>query len=143
MTIYLNMDSAHGFAFGVLVAIFIALVALSFAGALFFTACSTASIVNRRICRHWKACFVICSAALGGWMALYAGQLRFGGGVMFDTGNIILLWFLILAVVISAILAFNGRSRHIVLGTIALSLVGFDVAVPGVIYSLSWLIQHK
>lgn len=143
MIMYLSNADFHASLSRLLIAVFIALVVLSFLGALLFVACSAVSIATSRVSRYWKACFVVCASALGGWMLLYAGQLRIGGGLMLFSGNIITLWFLIVAVLVSVILGFEGRSRYLALGGYVISLVAFDMAVPTLYFSLRWLILHR
>ena len=77
----------------------------------------------------WNACFLLCSFALGGWMILYLGQLRLG--VVVFRNNVFLLFSLVLAVRISQFARFAGPQRYIAVLVLALSLVAFHIAVPG------------
>jgi hypothetical protein len=100
-----------------------------------FFSVSIASIVTRHISRHWNVCFLLCSCALGGWMVYYAGSLRLGGEVMFYRNNLILFYVLTLSVLISAIARFSSPKRYIAIAVLLVSLVAFNVAVPGFLYA--------
>jgi hypothetical protein len=62
---------------------------------------------------------------------LYSAQLRLGGGVMIFRNNLLLVWFLIFAVLISITEKFVGQQRYIAVLVLALSLAAFHIAVPG------------
>jgi hypothetical protein len=109
----------------------IILVILSLLGALYFLAISTLSLLTRSVSHYWNGCFLLCSIALGGWMILYSAQLRLGGGVMIFRNNLLLVWFLIFAVLISITARFVGQQRYIAVLVLALSLAAFHIAVPG------------
>ncbi len=64
-------------------------------------------------------------------MLLYTGQLRLGGGVFFYRNNVLLLLALILAVLISAIVRFDGNQKFIAIAALGLTVAIFNVAVPG------------
>src|SRR5580704_15402844 len=100
----------------------IILVILSLLGALYFLAISTLSLLTRSVSHYWNGCFLLCSIALGGWMILYSAQLRLGGGVMIFRNNLLLVWFLIFAVLISLSARFVGQQRYIAVLVLALSL---------------------
>lgn len=78
----------------------------------------------------WNVCFLLCAVSLGGWMLFYTGQLRIGGVLMLFRSNILLLYSLILAVLISAIVRFPGRQKYVALVALGLALAGFNFAVP-------------
>ena len=82
---------------------------LSFLALLVFMSLSAVSLVTWSVPRFWNLCFLLCAVSLGGWMLLYAGQLRIGGGVMFYRNNVLLLLSLILAVLISAVVRDSRR----------------------------------
>lgn len=65
-------------------------------------------------------------------MLLYTGLLRIGGGVMLYRNNLLLLYSLVLAAIISAIVNFPGRQKYVAIVVLGLALAGFDMAVPGV-----------
>jgi hypothetical protein len=110
----------------------VCLIVLTFSALIFFVSISTVSVLTWHISRYWNACFLLCSFALGGWMILYSAQLRFGGGVFIHRNNLLLLWFLIFAVLISALARFGSPQRYIaVLVFFGLSLAAFHAAVPG------------
>ena len=109
----------------------IILIILSLFGALYFLAISTLSLLTRSFSHYWNGCFLLCSIALGGWMILYSAQLRLGGGVMIFRNNLLLVWFLIFAVLISITERFVGQQRYNAVLVLALSLAAFHIAVPG------------
>jgi hypothetical protein len=118
------------------------LVTLSLLAVVAFASLSAISLVTRRISHYWNACFLLCSFALGGWMIFYAGLMRLGGGVMFFRNNVLLFWFLVLTVLVSAVLRFAGPHRYIAIFVLALGLVVFHVAVPGFLNSI-WLVRQR
>jgi len=65
-------------------------------------------------------------------MLLYTGQLRIGGGVFFRRNNVLLLFSLILAVLISAVVRFAGHQKYIAILALSLALAAFHIAVPGI-----------
>jgi len=124
-------------------ALFLVLVILSFLGLLVFASLSIISLVTRRIVRYWNVCFLLCSVTLIGWMILYAGQLRLGNGIMYFPANVVLLWLLILAVLISAILGFESPKGYIAVVALVISLVAFHFAVPGFLTGIFHLMDQK
>jgi hypothetical protein len=123
-------------------AIGVLLICLSLVAGLTFVSVSVLSIIAAHISHHWKECFLLSSVSLGGWMIYYTGKLRFGGGLMVFRNNVLLVWFLILTVFISAILTFTGDTIYIVLLVIALCLAAFYVA-GGRFLTALWLIRGK
>jgi hypothetical protein len=121
---------------------FFGLAILSLLGLLVFASLSIISLVTRRIVRYWRVCFLLCSVALGGWMILYAGELRLGNGIMYFPANVVLLWLLVFAVLISAILGFGSFQRYVAVGVLALSLIAFHFAVPGFLTDFFLLTHH-
>jgi hypothetical protein len=124
----------------------ITLVMLSFLGLVYFVSISTFSLLTGSLSHYWRGCFLVCSIALGGWIILYSAQLRLGGGgVMISLNNLLLVWFLILAVLISIITRFVGHQRYIAVLVLALSLVAFHIAVPGMTSptTMIWLLKHR
>jgi cellulose synthase/poly-beta-1,6-N-acetylglucosamine synthase-like glycosyltransferase len=103
---------------------------LSLFALLFFITLSAVSMVTWSVPRFWNLCFLLCAVSLGGWMLLYTGQLRIGGGVMLRITNILLLYSLILAVVISAVVKFTGQQKYIAILVLGLALTAFYVAAP-------------
>jgi hypothetical protein len=103
---------------------------LSLFALLFFTTLSAVSLVTWSVPRFWNLCFLLCAVSLGGWMLLYTGQVRIGGGVMLRITNILLLYSLILAVVISAVVKFTGQQKYIAILVLGLALTAFYVAAP-------------
>jgi hypothetical protein len=103
---------------------------LSLLALLFFIAVSAVSLVTWSVPHTWNLCFLLCAVSLGGWMLLYTGQVRIGGGVMVGIKNILLLYSLILAVVISAVVRFAGHQKYVAILALALALTTFYVAAP-------------
>ena len=108
------------------------LIILSFIALACFVSVSAVSLITWRTSHYWNACFLLCSFALGGWMILYAGQLRLGGGVFVYRNNVLLLFFLIFAVLISAVARFASPQRYVAIFILVLSLAAFHIAVPGI-----------
>jgi hypothetical protein len=88
----------------------------------------------------WNLCFLLCAVCLAGWMFLYTGQLRIGGGVVFYHSNVLLLLSLILAVLVSSVVRFGGHQKYIAILALCLALAAFHIAVP-VITSPSTLLR--
>ena len=120
----------------------ILLIILSLLAALFFLSLSTIALVTRRISNWWNAWFLLSTLALGGWMIFYAAQLRLGGGVIIYRNNVLLFWFLVFAVLVSATLRFASPQRYMAILILAISLVIFHVAVP-VFLNAFWLIRQR
>jgi hypothetical protein len=110
--------------------VFAILVTLSLLACLSFVSISTFSLLTGRLSHYWNVCFLLCSTALAGWMILYAGQARLGGGVMIFLNNLMLFWFLVLAVLISALAKFSGPQRYVAVLILGLTLAAFYIAVP-------------
>jgi hypothetical protein len=108
----------------------LALLILSLVAGVFFFSLSTITLVTRRVSRWWRACFLVCSLALGGWMVFYTWLLLVGGGVMVFRSNLLLFLFLIFAVLVSAILRFASPERYIAILVVVVSLVVFHVVAP-------------
>jgi hypothetical protein len=126
------MDSTPmGFTQKVTTLVSIILVILSLFGVLYFLSISTLSLLTRSGSHDWNGCFLLCSIALGGWIILYSAQLRLGGGLMIFRNNLLLVWSLIFAVLISITARFVGQQRYIAVLVLALSLAAFHIAVPG------------
>jgi hypothetical protein len=70
---------------------------------------------------------------LGGWMIFYSALLRLSGGVTIFRNNILLIWFLIFAVFVSALARFAGTQRYAAVLVIGLALITFHIAVPRLI----------
>jgi hypothetical protein len=123
----------------------ITLVILSFLGLVYFVSISTFSLLTGSLSHYWRGCFLVCSVALGGWLILYSAQVRLGGGVMIFLNNLLLVWSLILVVLISIITRFVGQQRYIAVLVLALSLVAFHVAVPGMRSptTMIWLLKNR
>jgi hypothetical protein len=119
------------------------LVLLSLIAGLFFVGLVIVSGLTKRISHYWNPCFVLCSIALGGWMIFYAAQLRFGGGVMILLNNVLLFWFLVCTVVVSATLRFASPQRYVAIAVLTLSLLLFEIAVPGFLYAPIRLIHDR
>lgn len=121
------------------------LIMLSILALLFFVALSAFSLVTWSLPHHWSLCFLLCAASLGGWMLLYTGQLRIGGGVFFRRNNVLLLFSLILAVLVSAIVTFPGHQRYFAVLILALALTVFHIAGGGIFRPrmLFWLLRNK
>src|SRR5580765_7607875 len=113
---------------------------LSFLSLLVFITLSAVSLVTWRVPHFWNLCFLLCAVSLGGWMLLYTGQLRIGGGVFFRRNNVLLLISLILAVLISAVVRFAGHQKYVAILALSLALAAFHIAVP-VITSPSMLFR--
>jgi hypothetical protein len=110
--------------------VFAILVTLSLLACLFFVSISTFSLLTGSLSHYWNVCFLLCSTALAGWMILYAGQARLGGGVMIFLNNLALFWFLVLAVLISALAKFSGPQRYVAVLILGLTLAAVYIAVP-------------
>jgi len=110
--------------------VFPVLVVLSLLACLSFVSISISSFLTTGLSHYWNACFLLCSTALAGWIILYAGQLRLGGGVMICLNNLMLFWFLALAVLISALARFSGPQRYVAVLIWGLTLVASYVAAP-------------
>jgi hypothetical protein len=123
----------------------ISLVILSFLGLLYFVSISTFSLLTGTLSPYWHGCFLLCSIALGGWIILYSAQLRLGGGAMIFLNNLLLVWSLIFAVLISIFTRFVGQQRYIAVLVLALSLVAFHIAVPGMTTpaTMIWLLKNR
>jgi len=106
------------------------LIVLSLLSLAFFVTLSAVSLVTWSVPHIWKVCFFLCAVSLSGWMLLYAAQLRIGGGVFIYRNNIILLFSLILAVLISAFIRFTGHQRYVAILVVGLCLAVFYIAVP-------------
>lgn len=119
------------------------LVVLSLLAVLSFVSLSTITLVTRRVSHYWSVCFLLCSVALGGWMIFYAAQLRLGGGVMIFRNNLLLFWFLVFTVLVSAILGFASPRRYIAILLLTLGLGAFQVAVPGFLQGTIWIIRQR
>jgi hypothetical protein len=107
------------------------LTVLSVVALLVFMAQSAVSLATWRVLPFWNLCFLLCAASLGGWMLLYSGLLRIGGAVFYRRNNVLLLYSLILAVLISAVVRFAGHQRYIAILVLSLALAAFHIAVPG------------
>jgi len=103
---------------------------LSFLALLFFITLSAVSLVTWRVPHFWNLCFLVCAVSLGGWMLLYAGQLRIGGGVMLFFNNVLLFFLLVFATLFSAVVRFVGHDKYIAILVLGLALVAFHIAVP-------------
>src|SRR5215470_20380059 len=86
---------------------------LSFFALAVFVVLSVVSLVTWSVPRFWNLCFLLCSVSLGSWMLLYTCRLRIGGSVFFFLKNVLLLFSLTLAVLISAFLRFAGQQKYI------------------------------
>ena len=104
---------------------------LSFVALLVFMTLSAVSLATWSDPHFWNLCFLLCAVSLGGWMLLYTGQLRIDGAVVIYRNNFLLLYSLILAVLISAVVRFAGHQRYIAILALGLALAAFHVAVPG------------
>ena len=118
------------------------LLILSFVAILYFVCLSVISFVTPRFAHAWNVSFLLCSTALGGWMVFYAGLLRIGGGLMYFRRNVVLFWILIFTVLASATVRFSGPQRYFAIFGLALSLIGFHVAVPRFLSAI-WRIHRK
>jgi hypothetical protein len=107
------------------------LIKLSLVALLVFITLSAVSLAIWRVPHFWNLCFLLCAVSLGGWMLLYAGQLRIGGAISYGRNNVLLLYSLILAVLISAVVRFAGNQRYIAILVLGLALAAFHIAVPG------------
>jgi hypothetical protein len=103
---------------------------LSFLALLFFITLSAVSLVIWRVPHFWNLCFLLCAVSLGGWMLLYEGQLRIGGGVMLFFNNLLLFFVLVLATLFSIVVRFAGHDKYIALLVLGLALVAFHIATP-------------
>jgi hypothetical protein len=118
------------------------LIFLSLIAVLFFLSLSTIALATRRISHWWNMCFLLNSLALGGWMIFYAAQLRLGGEVVILRNNLMLFWFLVLTVLVSAILRFASPQRYMAILILAVSLVVFHITVPGFLYAFRLIHQR-
>jgi hypothetical protein len=109
------------------------LIVVSISALTVFVTLSAVSLVTWSVPHFWNACFLLCSVSLGGWMLLYTGQLRIGGGVSLLRNNVLLLFSLVFAVIISAIVRFPGHQRYTALLTLALALAAFHIAGGGIL----------
>ena len=118
---------------------------LSFLVLLFFITLSVVSLVTWSVPHFWNLCFLLCAVSLGGWMLLYTGQLRIGGGVSVRRNNVLLLFSLILVVLISAVVSFAGYQKYIAILALVLALAAFHIAVPGITSPrmLLWLLKNE
>ena len=118
---------------------------LSLLALLFFVALSAVSLVTWSAPHFWNLCFLLCSISLAGWVLLYAGQLRIGGGVSVRLNNILLLFSLILAVLISAFVGLAGYQKYVAILGLVLALTAFHIAVPGITSPrlLLWLLKNE
>jgi hypothetical protein len=66
-------------------------------------------------------------------MLIYTGQLRIGGGVFLLRSNVLLLFSLILAVFVSAIVRFPGYQKYFAVLILALALAAFHIAGGGIL----------
>jgi len=108
----------------------ITLTVLSVLALAIFVTLSVVSLATWTVLRFWNVCFYLCAISCGGWMVLYTGQLRIGGGVFLRRNNVLLLLSLILAVSISTVVRFAGHQRYIAIAALVLLLALFHVAVP-------------
>jgi hypothetical protein len=108
------------------------LTVLSFLALMVFITLSALSLVTWRVPHFWNLCFLLFAVSLGGWMLFYTGQLRIGGGVFFRRNNVLLLFSLILAVLVSAVVRFTGHQMYIAILALGLALAAFHIAVPGI-----------
>jgi hypothetical protein len=109
---------------------FAGLVILSLVAALSFVSLSVGSLLTQSLSRYWNGCFLVCAIALAGWMILYTCQLRLGGGVMIFRNNLLLFWFLVVAVVVSMSMRFASPQRYLAFLVFILILAAFHIAVP-------------
>ena len=109
------------------------LIVVSLLSLAIFVALSAFSLLTRSVPHFWSACFLLCSVSLSGWMLLYTGQLRIGGGVFLFRNNVLLLFSLILAVFISAIVRFPGYQKYFAVLILALALTVFHIAGGGIL----------
>jgi|SRR5256885_14374932 len=105
---------------------------LSFLALLFFITLSAVSLMTWSVPHSWNLCFLLCAVSLGGWMLLYTGQLRIGGGVIVYRNNVLRLLSLILAVLISSLVRFGGNQKYIAILVLCFALAAFHIAVPGI-----------
>jgi hypothetical protein len=126
---------------------FVLLVTVSLITAVYFVFISATSLLTQSVSHSWSWCFLVCSTALAGWMILYGCQLRLGsGGVMVFLNNLLLFWFLVFAVFVTASLGFAGPQRYIALLLWAVSLAAFHIfVVPGFLnpQRLVWMILKR
>jgi len=107
------------------------LIILSLVSLLYFLSVSALSLFTWSTPSHWKECFALCSIAYAGWMILYSCQLWLGGGVIMFRSNLLLLWSLFLAVLISVVVRFHGPQRYGAILVLGAVVVLFNVVVPG------------
>jgi len=112
----------------------VSLIVVSLLALAIFVTLSAISLVTWSVPHFWNVCFLLCSISLGGWMLFYTGQLRIGGRVMFLRNNIILLFSLILAVLVSAIVRFPGHQRYFAVLAVGLALAAFHIAGGGILH---------
>lgn len=105
---------------------------ISLVALLVFITLSAVSLATWTVPHFWNLCFLLCAVSLGGWMLLYTGHLRIGGGVFLYRKNVLLLFSLILAVLVSTLVRFAGHQRYVAILALGLALAAFHVAVPGI-----------
>jgi hypothetical protein len=109
------------------------LIVVSLLSLAIFVGLSAFSIMTWSVPHFWSACFLLCSVSLSGWMLIYTGQLRIGGGVFLLRSNVLLLFSLILAVFVSAIVRFPGYQKYFAVLILALALAAFHIAGGGIL----------
>jgi len=109
------------------------LIVLSLLALAVFLSLSVVSVATRSVPHFWSLCFFLCAISLAGWMLLYTGLLRLGGGVTYGRNNILLLYSLIVAVLSSTILSFSGHKKYFAILVLGLALAAFNIAVPGIL----------
>jgi hypothetical protein len=105
---------------------------LSLVALLVFITLSAVSLATWTVPHFWNLCFLLNAVSLGGWMLLYTGRLRIGGGVFFYRKNVLFLFSLILAVLVSTLVRFAGHQRYVAILALGLALAAFHIAVPGI-----------
>lgn len=128
-------DSESGSTLGEKLRLFVgvSLLVVSLLSLAMFIALTAFSLVTWSVPHFWHTCFLLCSVSLTGWMLLYTGQLRIGGGVFLLRNNVLLLLALILAVFISAIVRFPGYQKYFAVLTLVLALTAFHIAGGGIL----------
>jgi hypothetical protein len=111
----------------------VSLIVFSLSAFTMFVALSAVSLATWSAPHFWNICFLLCSVSLGGWMLFYTGQLRIGGDVFLLRNNVLLLFSLILAVFVSAIVRFPGYQKYFAVLTLALALTAFHIAGGGIL----------
>jgi hypothetical protein len=66
-------------------------------------------------------------------MIFYTLRLRLGGSLFVMRNNVVLLWSLIFAVMISSVLRFASPQRFIAILLLGVSLAAFHIAVPSLL----------